>query len=66
MATVKISDLRSPLPAAIDREEEFVGAVSSAVIRALDARQLQEIRGGIYLEPIIAGNIPIPNVYEIA
>lgn len=47
MATIKISDLCSPLPASIGCEEEFIGAVENAVIRALDARQLQHIRGGL-------------------
>lgn len=35
MATVKISDLRSPLPASISCEEEFTGAVSSGWQRKL-------------------------------
>lgn len=63
MATIKISDLCSPLPDSIGCQEEFIGAVENAVIRALDARQLQDIRGGIApLKPpiIVAGFAPIP------
>lgn len=43
MATIKVSDLCSPLPASIGCQEEFIGAVKNADIRALDARQLQEL-----------------------
>jgi len=46
MATIKISELRSTSPVSIDCEEEFIGAVENAVIRAVEARQLQELRGG--------------------
>lgn len=47
MTTIKISDLHSNLPVSIDCEEEFMGAVDDAITRALDARQLQDIRGGL-------------------
>lgn len=46
MATIKISDLHSTLPISIDSEDEFLEAVKNSTIRALDARQLQDIRGG--------------------
>lgn len=60
MATIKISDLRSPLSASISCEEEFTGAVSNAVMRAIEARQLQDIRGGLTPTklPIIAPRKP--------
>lgn len=45
MATIKISDLRSTV--FTNCEEEFVGAVENAVIRAIEARQLENIRGGL-------------------
>lgn len=63
MATIKISDLRSSISASISCEEELTGAVSNAVMRAVEARQLQDIRGGIApLKPpiIVAGFAPIP------
>lgn len=47
MATVKISDLHLSLSASVG-SEEFIEAISSSVTRALDARQLQDIRGGYY------------------
>lgn len=53
MATIKISDLHSSLSISFD-QEEFIEAVSGAVTRALDARQLQDIRGGLE-SPILAG-----------
>lgn len=59
MATIKISDLRSPLPAFIGCEEEFTGAVENAVVRAVNARQLQDIRGG-FKSPT-TGGIFLPN-----
>jgi|GEM_PF-6052094 len=65
MATIKLSDLHSTLPTSISNEEEFIGAVSSAVIRALDSRQLQEIRGGFLspgIGPIVLGIIFRPIV----
>ena len=66
MATIKISDLRSPISGSISCEEEFTGAISNAVMRAVEARQLQDIRGGITLTkpPIIfAGFKPISQTY---
>lgn len=63
MATIKISDLRSPISTSISCEEEFTGTVSNAVIRAIEARQLQDIRGGITptkLPIVFAGFAPIP------
>ncbi|MBD1944064.1 hypothetical protein H6F50_17125 [Coleofasciculus sp. FACHB-712] len=56
MASIKIFDLSSPLPASIGRQEEFIGAVENAVIRALEARQLQDIRGG--LQPLTTEVMP--------
>lgn len=48
MATIKVFDL--PLADSENSKhhlaEEFIEAVSNSVIRALDARQLQDIRGG--------------------
>lgn len=49
MATIKISDSRSPISTSINCEDEFTGAVSNAVMRVVEARQLQNIRGGIAL-----------------
>lgn len=69
MATIKISDLLSPLPASIGCEEEFIGAVSSAVTRAIDARQLQDIKGGTTLAKppmIYAGFKPVSPLYPLA
>jgi hypothetical protein len=62
MATIKISDLHSTVPISIDSEEEFVEAVKNSTIRALDARQLQDIRGGV--EWVIA-KIPCPIIVGI-
>lgn len=57
MATIKVFDLHS---AGSDSEsymnhlaEEFIEAVSNSVIRALDARQLQDIRGGFQPETTV-------------
>lgn len=61
MATIKISDLRSPLPASSSCEEELIGAVENAVIRTNDARQPQGIRGG--LKSPIFDSIPNPCFY---
>lgn len=68
MATIKISDLCSPLSASIGCQEEFIGAVENAVIRAVDARQLQDIRGGLQppttevmlKQPILVGFRAVP------
>lgn len=57
MATIKISDLRSTPPASID-DKEFIGSVENAITRALDARQLQDIRGG--LNPSTPKVTPVP------
>ena len=61
MATIKVFDLHS---AGYDSENcihhlagEFLEAVSNSVIRSLDARQLQEIRGGFELNTTM-GYIP--------
>lgn len=62
MATIKISDLHSHLHTSISSEEEFIEFISNAVIRAIDARQLQDIRGGVTLAKptiIYAGFKPI-------
>ncbi len=64
MATIKISDLRSTASIGC---EEFIGAVENAVTRALDARQLQNVRGGLEFPttkvapgPILVGLIASP------
>jgi hypothetical protein len=51
MATIRVSDL--PRTTSISNQEAFDQAVSSSVLRAIDARQQQDIRGGIRLTDII-------------
>ncbi len=58
MATIKISDLRSNLSVSPDCQEEFIEVVNNAIARALDARQLQDIRGG--LQPSTTKVTPVP------
>lgn len=55
MASIKIFDLHSNLRTSVD-SKEFMGAIESAIARALDARQLQNIRGG--LQPSITQVTP--------
>jgi hypothetical protein len=57
MATIKIFDLGSTPPISIDSEDEFLEAVKNSTIRALDARQQQDIRGGVEW---VKAKIPCP------
>lgn len=58
MATIKISDLRSNLSVSPGCQEEFIEVVNNAIARALDARQLQDIRGGF--QPSTTKVTPVP------
>jgi hypothetical protein len=51
MATIRVSDL--PRTTSISNQEAFDQAVSSSVLRAIDARQQQDIRGGSLRDVII-------------
>ncbi|AUB35004.1 hypothetical protein COO91_00852 [Nostoc flagelliforme CCNUN1] len=58
MAAIKISDLHSTLLSSISSEEEFIGSVDKAIIRAIDARQLQNTRGGLNIKGGLNSSIP--------
>lgn len=58
MASIKISDLDLNLTVSID-DKEFIGAVENAITRALDARQLQDIRGGLEFSTTKVASLPI-------
>lgn len=59
MPRIHISDLNSSRAASIGNPEAFEQAVSDSVLRAIEVRQQQDIRGG-RIKEIICGGFPIP------
>lgn len=65
MAEIHISDLQSARAAFISDRDAFDQAVSNSVMRAIDARQQQQIRGGLLpLKGVILTGAINPEILE--